>query len=340
MINDTGLLHELKILVHEMHTKNTDLVISIFGKERTGKSTLAANLAKLLDSTFNAKNLPKRVGLTFADFARIAPTIAPFQVLWVDEAGMFSKRDSYGVKNRGMVNYFQEAGGSKRIYILCYPEIIEIDRKVLQRSRLFFETTNKGGQYWVKGWTEDQMDKKRAELRLFAAKSIAARWGQTPRVPTKIFQCDYTGIEDVMEAYGKLKELNLERTDDKLSELAEMNMSEIAVQAGYKIKELTGLKYQRRQLYKYVRDALNTEIESGNVDEYDYYEGPRDICIRDMALADRIIENVLQSFPKRDYAVDEKCINAQNTNYNLPPPILKKTTFNSNKEKECSQSIQ
>ena len=65
-----------------------------------------------------------------------------------------------------------------------------------------------------------------------------------------------------------------------------------------------------------------------------------DICIRDMALADRIIENVLQSFPKRDYAVDEKCINAQNTNYNLPPPILKKTTLNSNKEKECSQSIQ
>lgn len=340
MINDTGLLHELKILVHEMHTKNTDLVISIFGKERTGKSTLAANLAKLLDPTFNAKNLPKRVGLTFADFARIAPTIAPFQVIWVDEAGMFSKRDSYGVKNRGMVNYFQEAGGSKRIYILCYPEIVEIDRKVLQRSRLFFETTNKGGQYWVKGWTEDQMDKKRAELRLFAAKSIAARWGQTPRVPTKIFQCDYTGIEDVMEAYGKLKELNLERTDDKLSELAEMNMSELAVQAGFKIKELTGRKYKRTHLYTLVRAALNTELESGNVGEYDYYEGPRDICIRNVELADRIIETVLQSFPKQNHIIKPLEQNEQNINYNLPPPTLKKITLNSNKENECSQSIQ
>ena len=340
MINDPGIIHELKILVHEMHTKNTDLVISIFGKERTGKSTLAANLAKVLDPTFNAKTLPKRVGLTFADFARIAPTIAPFQVIWVDEAGMFSKRDAYGVKNRGMVNYFQEAGGSKRIYILCYPEIVEIDRKVLQRSRLFFETANQGGRYMIKGWTSDQMDKKRAELRLFAAKSIAARWGQTSRVPTKTFQCDYVGIEEIMEAYGRLKELNLQRTDNKLNDLAEMNMSELAVQVGFKIKELTGLEYKRRQLYRYVRAALDTEMESGNVDEYDVYEGPRDIYIRDIELAERIIENVLQSFPKRDYRVGENGILAQNTNYALPPPSANKITLNTIKETECSQLTQ
>lgn len=333
MINEPGILHELKILVHEMHTKNTDLVISIFGDERTGKSTVAANLANVLDPTFNAKSLPKRVGLTFADFARIAPTIKPFQVIWVDEAGMFSKRDSYGAKNRGMVNYFQEAGGSKRIYILCYPEIVEIDRKVLQRSRLFFETIRKNGQYWIKGWTKDQMDKKKAELRLFAAKSIAARWGQTPRTPTKTFQCNYVGIEDIMESYGKLKELNLERTDDKLSELAEMNMSELGVQVGFRIRELTGIKYKRTQLYNFVRDALNTEIESSSVGEYDYYEGPRDIVIRNVELADRIIETVLQSFPKQNYKNAHGEQNEQKTNY----PHISNKDIDSAKEEECSQ---
>jgi len=325
VIYEPNVLEELKGLVHDMHTKNADLVISIFGKERTGKSSLAANLAKILDPTFNATTLPKRVGLTFADFARIAPTIKPFQVIWVDEAGMFSKRASYGVKNRGMVTYFQEAGGSKRVYLLCYPDISEIDKKVLQRSRLFFETYTTNGKYRVSGWTIEQMEKKIAELRLFAADSIAKRWGNTPRVPTKRFRCDYKGIEDEMVAYHKLKELNLERTDNNLNELAEMNISEIAVQVGFKIKELTGLKYSRMQLYRYVRTALNTEIESGNVEEFDYYEGPRDIYIRNAELADRIIENVLQTFPKRDRIIDKSVTMLQN-NKNLYTNIVSKKT--------------
>jgi len=326
VIYEPNVLEELKGLVRDMHTKNTDIVVSIFGRERSGKSTLAANLAKVLDPTFNAQNLPKRVGLTFSDFARIVPTIEPFQAIWIDEAGMFSKRASYGVKNRGMVTYFQEAGGSKRIYLLCYPDISEIDKKVLQRSRLFFETsTTQRGKYIVRGWTAEQMEIKIAVLRLFAADSIAKRWGNTPRLATKTFRCDYKGIEDEMVAYGKLKELNLERTDNNLNELAEMNLSELGVQVGYKIRELTGKSYKRIQLYRYVRGALNDEIESGNVEEFDYYEGPRDIYIRNAELADRIIENILQSFPKQTIENVEMKQNKQ-ISKNLYSNIVSKKT--------------
>ena len=324
MINDPGLLDELEHLVHEMDTKNTDLVISIYGPERTGKSTLAANMAKVLDPTFNEKTMSKRVCLTFADFARKVPDIEQHQVIWVDEAGMFSKRDAYSSKNRGMVEYFQEAGGSKRIYILCFPEIVEIDRKVLQRSRLFLETVRANGQYWIKGWTHKQMEIKVALLRLFAAKSIAARWAGTPSTPTKTFQCDYTGIEGIMETYAKLKELNLKRTDYKINQLAEMNLGELAAQVGFKIFESTGLEYSRTQLWKYVRTALNDLIAEGGVDEYSYYEGPRDINIRDMELAEKIIDTVLQTFPKSFLVDQNKLTTKQNTNYNLPPPTLKK----------------
>ena len=334
MINDTGLLDELKHLVREMDTKNTDLVISIYGPERTGKSTLAANMAKVLDPSFSAANMADRVCLTFADFARKIVDIGPYQVIWVDEAGMFSKRDAYSSKNRGMVEYFQEAGGSKRIYILCFPEIIEIDRKVLQRSRLFLETVRSNGRYWIKGWTHKQMEIKVALLRLFAAKSIAARWGGTPRTPTKTFQCDYTGIEDIMAAYGKLKELNLKRTDFKINQLAEMNLGEIAAQLGFKIKEKTGLEYKRTQLYKFAREALAEEI-AGGVDESSYYESTRDTFIRDMELADKLIDNVLDMFPlhnknslnNRTNGQYMNCVDEQNTAHNTPSPVLIKAQF-------------
>lgn len=330
MINDTGLLDELKHLVHEMDTKNTDLVISIYGPERTGKSTLAANIAKALDPSFSAANIGDRVCLTFADFARKIIDIGPYQVIWIDEAGMFSKRDAYSSKNRGMVEYFQEAGGSKRIYILCFPEIIEIDRKVLQRSRLFLETVRSNGRYWIKGWTHKQMDIKVALLRLFAAKSIAARWGATPRTPTKTFQCDYAGIEDIMAAYGKLKELNLKRTDFKINQLAEMNLGEVAAQIGFKIKEKTGIEYSRAQLYRFAREALDDEI-AGGADESSYYKSPRDIFIKDMELADRMIDSILQDFPINEtMRQNTNYIDEQNTAHALPSPVPTKAQFDAN----------
>lgn len=296
MIHDSSLLTELQQLIKEMDSKNTDLVISVFGNERTGKSTFAVNLAKALDPTFNAATLKKRTALTFEDFTKIGPNASPYQVVWWDEAGSFSKRDSYGGLNRALLEYFQQAGGSKRIYILCFPELSEIDRKVVQRTRLFFETVRNRGHYWVKGWRADQIGCKIRELRLFAKKSRAAAWAGVPRHAIKTFKCDYTGIEPEISVYHDLKKLNLLRTDEKLRSHYAVNLSEIVVLAGFEIAKNTGIDYGRRQLYNFVKESLDAELKAGGVSENAMLKGPRDIMIRDEALTDKIISNIMKKF--------------------------------------------
>lgn len=293
MIQEKGLINELHHLVADMNTSNTDMVVSIFGEERSGKSTFAINLAKVLDPTFNAQTLAKRTALTFGDFIKIGSHGQPYQVVWADEIGFFTKRSTYSGPNIALLNFFQQAGGSKRIFLLCFPELGEIDKKVVQRSRLFFETTRKNGKFYVKGWTKDQIRRKIRESRLFAAKSRAACWAGSSRVATKIFQCDYRGIESEMEAYGKLKELNLERTDAQLRSHYKVNLAELCVLSKYEITKATSLDYSRTQIYRLVRAGLDSELAAGNVPEYAVQETPRDIFITDPELADKIVQNVL-----------------------------------------------
>jgi len=94
MIYDQTLLTELELLKADMVENEQDLVISIWGREGTGKSKVAANLAVYLDHTFTPEVVFERVAQTFTDYARVFPEVKPFQVGWWDEAHRFSKRGS------------------------------------------------------------------------------------------------------------------------------------------------------------------------------------------------------------------------------------------------------
>lgn len=292
MIQDAGLINELNHLVKDMETSNSDILVAVYGKERSGKSTFAANLGKVLDPTFNAKTLPGRIALTFEDFTEIGPNAQPYEVCWWDEAGAFGRRSTYGGLNRALLNFFQQAGGSKRIYLLVFPELGEIDKKVIQRSRLFFETVRKNGKFYVQGWTQDQIRRKIRESRLFAAKSRAACWAGSSRVATKIFQCDYRGIEAEMKVYSELKMLNLKRTDAALRAHYRVNLSEIVVLSRYEISKTTGLNYSRSQAYQLVKDELKKAEDTGNVADH-IERTPRDIFITDSDLVKNLVKNVL-----------------------------------------------
>jgi len=223
-IRNRNVIMEIEAIKEDMHTTNSDCVISIFGKEGSGKSTLALNLAKYFDTKFNVSTMKEKFAQTFEDFARVCPTVPSYEVCWWDEAHRFSKRGSYDTDvNRIMLKYLQDIRGQKRIIILCYPEIREIDRKVTQRSRLYFETLKHGDQFYVRGWREEQIHAMMRAARLFSAKSRAAAWvtdaGQfIPQKPIVVFRCDFREIEPELEVYKSMKEGSLRRSDEELAQ--------------------------------------------------------------------------------------------------------------------------
>ncbi len=245
MIYDKMLLLELDMLIADMHTANQDLPIAIFGDEGSGKSTFTANLTVFLDRTFTPEMVFKRVAQTVDDFARKAPDTGEFQAIWWDEAHRFSKRGSYDTDvNRVLLEYFQDIRGRKRIYQLDFPELREIDRKVVQRCKLFFETIKKGNEFLVRGWSKKQILATIDCYRLPSAKSKALRWAGLPFHPIRVFKHDYKdfpdaskcsmrlepipSVQELMKAYASLKEGSLRRSDEKLRSYGSRDPIDIA----------------------------------------------------------------------------------------------------------------
>ncbi len=225
MIYDKGLLQELDMLRVDMKKHKQDLLIAIYGAEGSGKSTFAGNLAVYLDPTLTPLNLNVRVAQTIEDYARITPDIKPYQVGWWDEAHRFSKRgQNDNLANRFILEYLQDIRGALKIQIWCFPELQEIDRKVIQRARLFFETIKKGEQFFVRGWTKKQIKIMVESLKLSNRKSQMEKWIGTPRDPKRVFSCDYknfsnpnlASLVDIMKEYDKMKEGSIRRSEERL----------------------------------------------------------------------------------------------------------------------------
>lgn len=271
MIYDKSLLLELDMLVADMRKSNQDMPIAIYGDEGTGKSTFSENLAVFLDRTFNADAVNTRVAQTFEDFARKAPETKPYHAVWWDEAHRFSKRGSFDTDiNRVLLEYFQDIRGARRIYLLCFPELREIDRKVIQRCKLFFETVKKGNEFWVRGWNKKQILATIDCYRLPSAKSKALRWAGLPFHPIRVFRHDYKdfpepskcstrpepipSVSKVQEAYKILKEGSLRRSDEKLKQYGARDPIDVANE----IMRLSTYSFDRAKelAYKNVKVAL------------------------------------------------------------------------------------
>lgn len=274
MIYDRNLLLELDMLIADMHKANQDLPIAIFGDEGSGKSTFTENLAVFLDRKFTPEIVFKRVAQTVDDFARKAPDTAEFEAIWWDEAHRFSKRGSYDTDvNRVLLEYFQDIRGRKRIYLLDFPELREIDRKVVQRCRLFFETIKKGDEFLVRGWSKKQILATIDCYRLPSAKSKALRWAGLPFHPFRVFKHDYKdfpepakcsvrlepipSVQCLNEIYKQLKEGSLRRSDEKLRAYGSRDPIDIANE----ILRLSNysFEYAKELAYKYVKTAITED---------------------------------------------------------------------------------
>lgn len=225
MIYDKGLLQEFDQMKADLIKNNQDCLIAVFGNEGTGKSTFAANAAVYLDHTFCADVVDQRVAQTMEDYARTIPHVKALELGWWDEAHRFGKRGQNDTDlNRQVLKYLQDIRAAQKFQIYCFPELQEIDRKVIQRARFFFETIKKGDQFMVRGWTKPQVKVMVRQLRLANRKSLMEAWIGLSRDPKRVFRCDYKNfpdpeiapLDEVMTAYKKLKEGSVRRTEEEM----------------------------------------------------------------------------------------------------------------------------
>lgn len=330
MIYDKGLLQELDILKADMVDNEQDLVISVWGREGSGKSKVALNLAVYLDHTFNADNIHTRLAQTFTDYARIFPDIQPMQAGVWDEAHRFGRRGQSDTRlNRTMLEYLQDIRGAKKIHIYCYPEIQEIDRKMIQRSRLFFETVKHGRSFTVRGWTREQVEVMIRLLELSNRNSRWEAWIGLSRDPKRVFRCDYKdfpletypdvpSFKAVIMEYKKMKEGSIRRSEELMRshgyfvplDIAKELIRRTDVDWGW--AEKTGRQIIAQALKE---EWVTEEVIELKKDEYRIKKKEAFDIFVSMALA-KIQDKTLIKIPMNDILCMDK--------YNIPKDLNKK----------------
>ncbi len=241
MIRNEGFLRELALLVTEMKAQNQDLMISIFGSVGSGKSTLAINIAKVVDSTFKAESLSTRMAHTKEDFAFKQSELNAFETIIWDEAHKLQRRSQWDEWNKRYLDYFSDSRGLNQVTILCFPNLEEIDRNIVERSRLFLQTYRKGNKYGVMGWTKKQVRAKLRESKLAAPRSIEITWAKAGgRHPKINFSHDMAGIEEELKVYTELKKQNLARTKANLAVYGSLAIPDLSLEIATISKYTTG----------------------------------------------------------------------------------------------------
>ncbi len=332
MIYDKGLLLEFDQMKVDLIKNNQDCLIAIFGNEGTGKSTFAANVAVYLDHTFKADVVDQRVSQTMEDYARSIPHVKALEVGWWDEAHRFGKRGQNDTDlNRQVLKYLQDIRAAQKFQIYCFPELQEIDRKVIQRARFFFETIKKGDQFMVRGWTKPQVKVMVRQLRLANRKSLMEAWIGLSRDPKRVFRCDYknfpdpeiASLDEVMTAYKKLKEGSVRRTEEEMLSYGYYDPLDVVKEVMR--RSTMGYEWCKQKAYAVAKYAL--ENETFGIDDYEKVNGRHRIKTKETF--DKMVYEVMQQVHPVSVKIP---MENPTTNRNINIQSLPCITYNTNEQ--------
>jgi hypothetical protein len=134
----TGLKQNLDVLLHE-NTNDWDfkILISGDGMTRTGKSTVASQIAHYLDPTFK-KNWKSRVVFDSERLIDVAYKIGKNKAIVYDEAreGLDSKRQMETF-SKNLLNFFSQCGNLNHFIIIVLPEFFELPKSIAITQSIF-----------------------------------------------------------------------------------------------------------------------------------------------------------------------------------------------------------
>lgn len=104
--------------------KDRDCLIIIDGKEREGKSTIANQLAKYCDPTYDVD----RCCLTPEEFLDKVKDAKQYQAVVLDEGQGFTSRSALSRLNKVLIRVLSEIGMKNLFLFICIPSFFELDR--------------------------------------------------------------------------------------------------------------------------------------------------------------------------------------------------------------------
>lgn len=135
------LLHGIR---DKAKNEERDRVIMVVGKERSGKSTLAAHVINQMYPNWGEEKY-----LTFNPqkfHNAIKEPAPPGKIIWLDEGvNLLFARESMKPENLSIIKKFMICGYKYFIFIVCIPDFFSIDRYIReQRVDLIFRIPEKG----------------------------------------------------------------------------------------------------------------------------------------------------------------------------------------------------
>jgi len=134
---------QLKRITKRIKTKDTDFVIVIEGRERSGKSTLALIIDLICDHDFSIK---KNIVFNKKKYVRTLKNLSKYSVLHYDEAGIgLYKRDA-STKDTKIINKLLMTVGQRNLlHLYLIPSFFEIDPYLrTHRIDLLIRVVSKG----------------------------------------------------------------------------------------------------------------------------------------------------------------------------------------------------
>ncbi len=112
-------------IIKKAVTKDRDCLLIVDGKEREGKSTLACQIAKYLDPTYNVD----RCCFTAEDFIDAVKSVKErYKAVVLDEGMAFTSRSALSKLNRALIRVLAEIGMKNLFLIICIPSFFELDK--------------------------------------------------------------------------------------------------------------------------------------------------------------------------------------------------------------------
>ncbi len=131
-------------VIPDLHKKDKDCIITIDGKEGTGKSTLGLQWCKYIDPTFNLK----RVAFTPEEFRSAIYSAKQGEAVMFDEAFTgFSSRAALSGVNRTLVSLMMQIRQKNLFVVIVLPTFFLLDKYIsLFRTRILAHVYETGGR--------------------------------------------------------------------------------------------------------------------------------------------------------------------------------------------------
>ena len=163
---DDFMVARLYVLYREKLDKNNDVVVIIVGREGSGKSTFATQLAAWIDPTLNNDH----ICLSRKEILGAWHTSKPKQAFITDEGGfLLFSRNAMVPKNKTLIQAFMILRQFQLFNIICCPSYKSIDSQVRnERVHLLIDVRGRGSYQAYFGFALDKVNRDLIKVKKLA----------------------------------------------------------------------------------------------------------------------------------------------------------------------------